>query len=162
MYNNGKTGVFVANKSGSYIIVVTGPSGDTTEIRIVVADDNKPVPPTPTPKDELKEKLVSLFNTDTAPLLERKENAKDLAELYRQAAILANSVEVKTSKALLEKCQKSATALIGSDKLILVRKAVSAELATILPTDAPLSDEQRKSTVELFTKLSVIFKQLGE
>jgi hypothetical protein len=160
-FESGKVGVFLANTPGVYQVLVIGPGGDINQLEIVV-EGTVPTPPNPKPPlvDPLKEKLTKLFNEDSS--LDKKDAAKDLAELYRQAAILANSVEVKTSKALLEKCQKAATTLIGNDKLVSLRKVISSELAAILPTDAPLTDEQRKSTVELFTKLSVIFKQLGE
>lgn len=157
-FESGKIGVFLATTPGVYSILVIGPGGDVNQLEIVVEG----TAPTPTPPvvDQLKETLTKLFNEDTTA--DKKEAAKDLAELYRQMAVLITSKDIKTSKDLLEKYQKAASTLIGADKLVTLRKVVSSKLSTILPTDAELTTEQRAVTATLFSKLSVILKGLGE
>lgn len=158
VFDSGRTGVFVSNVAGTFSVVVTGPGGDVSSIEIVVVDDVAPKPPVPVPVDELKSALKKAFDVETG---DKKEFAKDLAELYRQAAVLASKTEVKTSGDLLKRCQDAAVTLIGNDKMLAVRKVVAGELGKILPTDATLTDTQRKATTELFKKLAVILDGFG-
>ncbi len=162
-FDNGKTGVLVCNFPGTITITVTGPGGDLAEYRVTVVDDGGPKPPTPPvpPVDELKASLKKAFDLEAGDAATKKEFAKDLAELYRQAATLAGKAEVKTSSDLLKRCQDASVALIGNDKMLGVRRLVATQLAAILPTDAALSDPQRKATADLFKKLAVILDSFG-
>lgn len=119
-----------------------------------------PEPPVPVPVDPLKTKLKVAFESDTADVATKREQAKDLAALYRQAAVLASDAMVVTSGDLLKRVRDAAGTLIGVDALKEVRRAAGAELAGVLPTDAPLSDAQRLSAAVLFKKLAEILEGL--
>jgi hypothetical protein len=45
--------------------------------------------------------------------------------------------------------------MIGADALAGVRKEVAAELAALLPTDAPFTDAQRAAVAKLFERLAL-------
>jgi hypothetical protein len=123
-----------------------------------------PVPPKPPepPADPLAAKLKTAFDSDTADAAVKRERAKDLAALYRQAAALASNVDVATSGDLLKRVRDAAGVLVGADSLKGVRQAVGAELARLLPTDSPLSDEQRKAVGELFVRLAGILEDVAK
>jgi hypothetical protein len=120
-----------------------------------------PKPPEP-PVDLLAAKLKTAFDGDTADAATKRERAKDLAALYRQAAALASNADVATSGDLLKRVRDAAGVLVGADSLKGVRQAVGAELARLLPTDSPLSDEQRKAVGELFVKLAGILEDVAK
>lgn len=165
VFDAGKTGIFVANVAGTYSVIVIGPGGDTTEFRITVTDDGSgpkpPQPPTPPVVDPLRESLKKAFDAEPGDAATKKEFAKDLAELYRQASILALKPDIKTSGELMKRAQDAANILIGSDKMVPLRKVVAAQLSLILPTDATLTDNQRKKVADLFDKLVPILNSFG-
>jgi len=121
-----------------------------------------PDPKPPEPVDRLRAKLKAAFDGDGAALEFKREQAKDLAALYRQAAALAADVTVATSGDLLKRVRDAGGALIGPDALKDVRRAAGAELAAVLPTDAPLSDAQRDQAAKLFVRLAVTLEEIAK
>jgi hypothetical protein len=126
-----------------------------------IIDPKPPTPPAPPqpPADPLAAKLKAAFDGDSSA--QKKEQAKDLAALYRQAAKLANDAGVATAGDLLGRVKAASATLVGADALKAVRNAVGGELAAILPTDDPLTDAQRASAAALFAKLATILDTLG-
>jgi hypothetical protein len=125
-------------------------------------DAPKPVPPKPPePVDPFKARLRAAFDGDPAALDARKSHALDLAALYRQMVPLCADRSVATSGDLLSRKKAAAASLIGTDALKGVRAAVGAELGAIMPTDAPLSDEQRTAAAALFGKLAVALEDIA-
>lgn len=124
------------------------------------APPKPPTPPAP-PADPLAAKLKAAFDGDAADVAKRREQAKDLAALYRQAAKLAADNSVAAAGDLLSRVKTASAALVGADALKAVRGVVASELAAILPTDDPLTDAQRKSAADLFAKLAVVLETLG-
>jgi hypothetical protein len=128
-------------------------------------DPKPPVPVPPKPVDALAAKLKAAFDADPAET--KREQAKNLGALYRAAADLAADESVATSGELLNRVATAAGALLkdpaapARKNLADVRRAVAAELASVLPTDDALSAEQRKATAELFRKLAGILDALG-
>jgi hypothetical protein len=129
------------------------------ELGVPLPDPKPPTPPPPA--DPLAAKLKTAFDGDPAQLDVRKGHAKDLAELYRQAAKLTADPAVTTSGELLGKVRDAAGTLVGADALRECRKVVGAELAMLLPTDDTLTDDQRKAVAALFAKLAGILDSLG-
>lgn len=125
--------------------------------------DPKPVPPNPKPPeptDPLKVKLKAAFDADSEQLDKRREHAKDLAALYRQAAKLASDNAVSTAGELLDRVRAAAGMLVGADALKECRRVVAGELGKVFPTDGDLTAEQRTAAAELFTKLAAILEGL--
>ena len=121
-----------------------------------------PDPKPPEPVDRLRAKLKAAFDGDGAALEFKREQAKDLAALYRQAAALAADVTVATSGDLLKRVRDAGSSLIGPDALKDVRRAAGAELAAALPTDAPLSDAQRDQAAKLFVRLATTLEKIAK
>ena len=121
-----------------------------------------PDPKPPEPADPLRAKLKAAFDADGAAPEAKREQAKDLAALYRQAATLAADVTVATSGELLKRVRDAGGALIGPDALKDVRRAAGAELAAVLPTDAPLSDSQREAAAKLFARLATTLEEIAK
>lgn len=121
-----------------------------------------PDPKPPEPADPLRAKLKAAFDADPAPLDARREQAKDLAALYRQAAMLAADPEVTTSGDLLRRVRDAAGTLVGVDALKDVRRAAGQELGGVLPTDATLTREQRTAVAALFAKLAATLEEVAK
>jgi hypothetical protein len=119
----------------------------------------KPPPPAPNP---LRDKLKAAFDSDPAQLDKRRDQAKDLAALYRQAAVLAADETVPTAGALFQRVKDAAGALVGPDALREVRRAVAGELAALLPTDDALTADQRRAAAALFTKLALTLEEISK
>jgi hypothetical protein len=126
---------------------------------VIVIGEPKPPQPKP-PGDPLRAKLKAAFDADPAPVERKREQAKDLAALYRAAAKLAEDSAIPTSGELLRRVRDAGGNLVGSDALKEVRRVVGHELSALLPTDAPLSDSQRTSAAALFRKLAAILEEL--
>lgn len=153
-FESGKYAVFLLKPGETRRVVVTGP--DKARRRLVlVAGEPGPVVP-PKPADPLAARLKAAYDADPAPADKRKDHAKDLAELYRQAADLAGKADVATSGDLLQRVRAASGMLVGPDALKGVRAEVAKELAVILPADAALADDQRKAAAELFRKLAQV------
>ncbi len=121
-----------------------------------------PQPKPPEPADPLRTKLRAAFDADPAQLDVRRGHALDLAALYREAAKLASDPNVGTSGDLLTRVREAGRALVGADALRGVRQAAGAELGALLPTDAPLSEEQRKAAAALFGKLAQALEEIAK
>jgi hypothetical protein len=156
-FETGKFAVFVA-PAGRYRVTVTAPDGQKARIVLVVGD--APVPPGPRPPDPpppvdaLKAKLKAAFDADGSP--RKSDQAKDLAALYRQAVALCADPAVATAGDLLARVKAASTTLVGADALKGVRAVVAGELAAVLPTDAPLSGDQRRSVAALFARFAEV------
>ena len=122
--------------------------------------DPKPPEPKP-PTDPLAQKLGAAFDADPAAAGAKREQAKDLAALYRQAAKLCADEGVGTSGELLKRVKDAAGTLVGPAALKEVRRVVGQELAAVLPTDDALTAEQRAAAAALFGKLATILDSLG-
>ncbi|OWY59963.1 hypothetical protein B7486_71745, partial [cyanobacterium TDX16] len=70
----------------------------------------EPIPP-PVPVDPIKAKLKTAFDIDGS--LSKRDAAKDLAALYRQAAALSADPSVATAGELLQRVRSAAGTLIG-------------------------------------------------
>jgi hypothetical protein len=125
-----------------------------------------PAPVPPKPDDPLKTKLKSAYDADPAAPDARRASALDLAALYRAAADLARDETVGTSGELLAKVGAAAVSLLkdppGARKLAAVRRVASGELAALLPTDAPLTADQRAATAALFLKLASALEETAK
>lgn len=130
--------------------------------KLNLPDVPKPVPPKPPePVDPLAAKLKAAYDADGAQLEKRRESAKDLAELYRQAAVLCADENVATSGDLLKRVKDASATLVGADALRECRRVVATELGALLPTDDALTAGQRTGTAALFRKLATILDSLG-
>lgn len=161
-FDNGKFGAFAAPSAGRYRATITGPDRTRTRVVFVVGDPPPPEPvppkpPVPPPADPLREKVKAAFDADLAPLASRREQAKALAELYRQISEkVCPDPAVVNPADLLDRAREAAKILVGADALLGVRRVVGEELALILPVDAPLTEDQRKETAGLFRRLAVV------
>lgn len=155
--DGGKFADFAAAVPGRYKLVVTGPDGSASRVVVVVGDAPPPVPPKP--GDPLEARIKAAFDADASP--KKSEHAKDLAELYRQAATMSARPDVATAGDLLARVRDASASLVGADALRAVRTEAAKELAALLPADAALSDGQRKAAAELFGRLAAILDKLG-
>lgn len=114
--------------------------------------------PGPKPVDPLAAKIKTAIATDKGT----REEVLQLAALYHEAAKLAISKDVPSSRELLRRVREASAALVGADVLTSLRTLVAAEVGSILgnPGDAMLTDTQRKATAELFTRLAAILEGL--
>lgn len=119
-----------------------------------------PKPPDP-PPDPLRAKLKFAFDTDPAPLELKRDQARDLAALYRAAAKLAEDPAVTTAGELLRRVRDAAGTLVGPDALREVRRVVGNELSSLLPTDSALTNDGRAATATLFRKLATNLEELA-
>ena len=154
-FESGKYAVFLLKPGESRKVVVTGPDKAKRRLVLVAGEPGPVVPPKP-PADPLAARLKAAYDADPAEPAKRKGHAKDLAELYRQAADLAGKPDVATSGDLLQRVRAASGMLVGPDALKGVRAEVAKELAVILPADAALADDQRKAAAELFRKLAQV------
>jgi hypothetical protein len=171
VFDAGKHAAFVAPAAGRVKVVVTGPDGTAARVVVVVGDGPPdpgpgpgPKPPVPPPADPLRVKLKTAFDADGAAPELRRNQAKDLAALYREAGKLCVSPDVQTAGDLLARVKAASASMVGPDALKGVRTAVAGELALLFPTDGPLGavdSEPRKKAAALFTKLAVILDELG-
>jgi hypothetical protein len=166
--DGGRTLLF-SGPPGRYECLAYTALGDVPSdpVRFVIVLSDAPPGPGPNPKppdpppDILRTKLKAALDSDaTTPELKR-EQAKDLAALYRAAAKLSADSAVPTSGELLRRVRDAAGTLIGPDALKEVRRVAGGELAALLPTDATLSDAQRVSSAALFRKLASLLEELS-
>lgn len=163
--DDGKFGDFAAPEPGRYKLLVTGPDGSVARVVVAVGDappGPKPVPPA----DPLATKLKAAYDADAEKdLAKRQSHAKDLASVYRLVAKAASDTAFVNASDFIGFARKSATEMVDADSpkgtrcLSGVRDEVSRELLVIFPSDAPLSDEQRKRSAALFLKLATILEK---
>ena len=113
-----------------------------------------PLPAPPAPADPLAAKLKAAFDADAGAAAEKARAARDLAELYRQAAVLAKDPAAATAAALLERVRAAARTLVRPGVLGGTRAAVAAEVVAVLPADRPLDDEARAAAAALFHRIA--------
>jgi hypothetical protein len=162
--DNGRV-LLASGPAGRYELLAYTALGDVpsdpARCTVVIGDPPGPDPKPPNPPpDLLRAKLKAAFDSDSAPAAAKREQAKDLAALYRAAAKLAPASATLTSGELLARVREAARTLVGPDALKEVRHVAGDELAALLPTDAPLAEAQRASAAALFTKLATILEEL--
>lgn len=115
--------------------------------------DPKPIPPA----DPLAVAIRAAYTADTGA--GKTEQLRDLAELYKQAADLAQVPTVTTTGQLMDRIRAAASAL-GIDGLLACRKLIAAECAAALGTDpdAALTAETRVKARALFTRIHEALK----
>lgn len=120
----------------------------------------KPPAPPPDPADPLAVSLRAAYAADTAPT--KADQAKVLAELYRQAADLAGDPAVTTTAQLMARI-RSAASVLKIDGLTAVRKLIAAECAVQLGTDpdAAMTAVTRVKAKALFLRVHAILKGLN-
>jgi hypothetical protein len=179
-FENGKYAAFAAPAARRYRATVTGPDKSRAVVVFVVGNPPPgpgPKPPEPKPADPLQQKLQAAFDADPAPepgkyldaggrdlfpqadAAERKKAARRaLAELYRQTVATCRKASVATPEDLVAIAASSAAQMVGPTSrerpgaLAGVRGLVAEELAGLLPTNDPLTADQRERTAELFRK----------
>lgn len=157
---SGATATFRADRPGEYRVIVLPADGPPILTRLQVGNappgpDPKPNPPNPPgPDDPLTAKLRKAYTDDPGDPAAKRAAAKDLAELYRQAADLARRPTVETSGQLLEIVRSVAANLNLPAELKGVRTVVAGELLTVFPDDVPLTDANRKAAADTFLKLA--------
>lgn len=124
-------------------------------------DPPVPKPPDPpAPADPLSQTLRNAYALDTGA--NKAEQVKILAELYKQAAALADSHDVLTTADLKARIDGAAAALgLDGSGVIGVRRAIAAELLRVLgPTDPPkpLTNELRQAAAQLFNRIGVALR----
>lgn len=175
-FEDGRYAAFAAATPGRWKVVVTGPDGTPARVVVVVSGTapppqppapqppapQPPAPPPPAPPapppDPLRERLRAAYEADGDP--RKADRAQDLAALYREAARLARSPEVRTSGALLERVRAAASGLVGPDALRGVREAAARELAAVVPADVVLDDDRRRALADLFERLAAALASL--
>lgn len=161
---SGAVATFSAAVPGRYRVIAFLDGADPMLTMLVVGDAPNPPPnpdpnppPPPAPDSPLKKKLRAAFDADAVELAAKRESAKDLAALYKEAAKLAMNPDVVTSGELLRRV-KEASAAITANELVGVRRVVAEELVMIFTDDAELTTEQRKAASELFGQLAVMLE----
>ena len=155
----GQTATFSATAPGRYRVIAFL-DGQEPLLTTLVVGDGPPAPPgppdplPPPPDSPLRKKLRAAFDADAAGVAAKRDQAKDLAALYRQAAVLAASSDVPTSGELLRRVREAAATLLKPDELVGVRRIVADELILIFAADAELTPEHRKAAATLFADLA--------
>lgn len=155
VFDNGKSGVFLAQAAAVYRVTVTGPAGDVTQLELPVGES--PLPPVP--GNDLKARLKAAIDADPAPAAKKKGQVKDLAAVYREIAKAAADTTITTAGEFIATAKRAAAAMVDGDSktrtLAGVRDDVVAkEVAAIFPADGSLTDAQRKAAADLFTRLA--------
>lgn len=175
VFENGKYAALVGQSGTTCQMTVTGPSGDVAQIELAFGPQPPgPGPGPPEPMDSLKTRVKAAFDADPVQLDKRRQQAKDLAALYRQLAKVSSDATITTAGDLVTTAQKSAKEMVDiveRDKsgaivkvtrvLVGIRdEVVSKELGLIFPEDGPLTESQRTSAADLFTRLAKILDEL--
>lgn len=162
---SGATATFRADRAGEYRVIVLPADGPPILTRLQVGNappgpGPEPKPNPPGPDDPLTAKLRKAYQDDPADAVRKRAAAKDLAELYRQAADLARRPTVETSGQLLEIVRSVAVNLNLAADLKGVRTVVAEELLKVFPDDVPLTDANRKAAADTFLKLAAVMEVL--
>jgi hypothetical protein len=163
--------LFWTRKPGNYPVVFWT-KGDTAGAVCVVTvagpvppGPAPPVPPGPNPPappvSPLARQLAAAFLAYPPPdRAERVASVMDLAELYRQAAVLAaDDKTVGTLGELIARIHTARAALkiVGLDG---VRGLIAEEVGRAFPVDGPLTPESRAQAAALFTLIAAALKEV--
>lgn len=133
--------------------------GETQGVSVnIIAPDGVappvPLPPVPVVPNPYRVQLKAAFDADnTGDPSKKDEVRKDLAELYRQAATLANDKTYTGTKQLREKIKTVSTKL-ADDQLVETRGAIADIVGAVLPADAALDASTRAAAALLFAQLA--------
>lgn len=147
---DGMTATIRSEVPGTFRLLVI-PDNGRPQFRTITIGGPGPLPPGPNP---LRDRLRVAFDTDAKTDPAARDEARDLAALYKQAALLAESPDVPTSGELLRRVREAASVLIGPNAMPTLRKAVALELASVLTDDAPLTADQRRDLAKLFRDIA--------
>lgn len=141
---------------GTYTISAYGAKGDeATDLATCTLTVADPTPPPPA--DPLSAAVSAAYSKETAPT--KRDHALLMAALYRQAAAgPVKDQSLKTVGDLFNVLKTAAGNLIPADALPLVRAAIAAELAKVLPTSAAalLGDVERAAAAAAFLKIAAV------
>ena len=126
-----------------------------------------PMPPVPPKPDELRDKLTTAFKADKGT----KDEAKKLASIYAEASRLVVKKNVAGDFSIVSSAQLIAAVRdvtndpdwIGPDALRATRDAIADLWVPIFgpePSDARLTNEQRKAAADLFGRLALVLEAL--
>lgn len=155
---DGRSVTFAAGTPGRYRLLVVPEKGEPIRVAVVVGKPEptppgpKPPEPRPVPTDPLTRKLQAEFDKDAREPAKKLADLKDLVELYRQAADLASSAGVTSTGQLVTRVRDAARAM-GIEGLADLRRAISVELATAMPTDEPMTAELRGKAKDVFLRI---------
>lgn len=160
-------GLSVRALDGGRVLLVSGPPG-RYELLAYTALGGVPSeparcavtigpPPAPEPADPLARKVRAALAADPErDAAKRRRQAKQLAVLYRELAREAADPALTSPAEFRRIARDAAAKMIGPDALAGVRTEVAAELAALLPTDAPFADAQRAAVAKLFERLAAV------
>lgn len=153
---DGKSATFAAALPGRYRLLVVPEKGEPIRVAVVVGKPEptppKPPEPRPVPTDPLVKKLQTEFDKDAREPAKKTSDLKDLVELYKQAADLAASADVTSTGQLVTRVRDAARAM-GVEGLADLRRAISVELVTAMPSDEPMTSELRGKAKETFLRI---------
>lgn len=151
--DDGKTAVFAAAVKGRYRVTAVAPTGEVSQVIVIVGDTTPPTPPAP--QDPLLLKLQAAASLDTRT--DRASDLADLVELYAQAAVLAKDVKIVSLGDLVARVRDASKILVVSGFPDL-KRVIAGELSAAFPDDVPLDEATRATAANLFLKLSSALK----
>jgi hypothetical protein len=114
-----------------------------------------PVPPPPTPPaDPFAAALRAAYRTDPTQPETKRGQAATLAELYRQAAVIAGRPDTATGFQLIDQVRRAADVL-GVSGLIAVRTLVAEEVGKIADLVTPLTADTRAKIADVYNRAAV-------
>ena len=120
-----------------------------------------PVVP-PAPNNPLYVSLMAAYTADPAPT--KKEALKELTELYKQAALMADNPAVRSTSELLTRVKQAATVLdlLKGESLLPMRKLIAVECGVLgEPSLEPMSEATRRQAVALFQRIHEALRGVG-
>jgi len=154
-FPDGKLAVFAAAKPGRYLVfawtAIDGVPSDAARCVVIVGESK--------PEDGFVEELRKLFDSDTSP--EKARHLRQLADVYRSAAGIAEKPEVRTVGQLAESL-KSLGSSLPADALVPLRKRLATEIQRTLPADGTrlLDAKDRRVAVQLFDHVATTLEGL--
>lgn len=121
-----------------------------------------PPAPAPAPSDPLVETMKAAFAADAGDLMTKKGDALQLAELYAEAAKLADDKTILTPKDLNARVSAAGDAL-AADRLTKCREAIRAELKkTQADMAKPFTDDSRKAVASIYRRGEAAFREVAK
>jgi hypothetical protein len=160
-----KTVVVLARKAGTYrLLAYTGDKDGPSDPLICTITIGNPAPPTPPPgppgpTDPLTQVLSAAYQAD--PGTTKEVDLQTLAGVFHSAATLARDSSIKTVGDLYAALKKASSALPDTS-LLDVRRAISVELMSKLPSDtsAQLDLSSRSLASAQFSRMAAILDSI--